>query len=171
MFASWVPRSVFSAGGGRSSVEAWYTTALDIEESLSGIVDSDVRIFVADVIQSFDTVDRVVLDCVLSSLGLPAWFRHVYFEYHAHVRLRFKLACGLGTLWTRDGRIPQECPLSMIFIVALYLPWCKYLHALDGVEPQLQADNLKCVSQNSEKLFSAATFTARYLLQASVCVA
>ena len=31
-FRSWVPDSVRSAGGGRSSVEAWYTTALDIEE-------------------------------------------------------------------------------------------------------------------------------------------
>ena len=31
-FRSWVPDSVFRAGGGRSSVEAWYTTALDIEE-------------------------------------------------------------------------------------------------------------------------------------------
>ena len=29
-FQSWVPDSVFSAGGGRSSVEAWYTSALGI---------------------------------------------------------------------------------------------------------------------------------------------
>ena len=28
-FRSWVPDSVFSAGGGRGSVEAWYATALD----------------------------------------------------------------------------------------------------------------------------------------------
>ena len=49
-FRSWVPDSVFSAGGGRSSVEAWYTTALDIEEVLSGVVDSDTHLFVADVI-------------------------------------------------------------------------------------------------------------------------
>ena len=34
---------VFSAGGGRGSVEAWYTTALDIEEYPSGIVESDGR--------------------------------------------------------------------------------------------------------------------------------
>ena len=59
-------------------------------------VDSHVHLFVADVIKSFDTVDRGVLDAVLSSLGLPGWFRHAYFEYHAHVRLRFKLAAGLG---------------------------------------------------------------------------
>ena len=37
-FRSWVPDSVFSAGGRRSSVEAWYTTALDIEEVLSGLL-------------------------------------------------------------------------------------------------------------------------------------
>ena len=48
-FRSWVPDSVSGAGGGRSSVEAWYTTALDIEEVLSGVVDSDVHLFVADV--------------------------------------------------------------------------------------------------------------------------
>ena len=102
-FESWVPRSVFSAGGGNSSVEAWYSTALDLEESLSGALDSDVHIFVADVVKSFDTVDRGILDYILSRLGLPAWFRHVYFEYHARVRLRFKLTCGLGQSWTRDG--------------------------------------------------------------------
>ena len=53
-FKSWVPDSVFSAGGGRGSVEAWYTTALDIEEVLSGAADSHVHLFVADVIKSFD---------------------------------------------------------------------------------------------------------------------
>ena len=30
-FTSWVPSSVFSAGGERSSVDAWFTTASDIE--------------------------------------------------------------------------------------------------------------------------------------------
>ena len=85
--------------------------------------------FVADVVKSFDIVDRGILDRVLSSLFLPGWFRHAYFEYHAHVRMRFKLASGLGQSWTRDGCIPQACPLSMMFIVALYLPWCRYLSA------------------------------------------
>ena len=31
-FKSWVPNSVFSAEAGRGSVEAWCTSALDIEE-------------------------------------------------------------------------------------------------------------------------------------------
>ena len=58
-----------------------------------------------------------------------SWFRRAYFQYHAHVRLRFKLASGLGEPWTRDGGIPQGCPLSMMFIVAWYLPWYRYLAA------------------------------------------
>ena len=49
-------------GGGRSSVEAWYTAALDIKEVLSGVTDSDVHLFVADVIESFVSVDRGILD-------------------------------------------------------------------------------------------------------------
>ena len=162
-FQSWVPDSVFSCGGWRGSVEAWYTSSLDIEEVLAGAADSHVHLFVADVVKSFDTVDRVILDCVLSRLGLPGWFRHAYFEYHAHVRLRFKLASGLGEPWTRNGGIPQACPLSMMFIVALYLPWCRYLAAQVGVQPQLYADNLKCLSRNPDLLLSAAWFTTRYV--------
>ena len=159
-FKSWVPDSVFSAGCGRGSVEAWYTSALDIEEVLAGATDSDVHLFVTDAI---DTVDRGILDRVLSGLGLPGWFRHAYSEYHAHVRLRFKLASGIGEPWTRDGGIPQGCSLSMMFIVAVYLPWCRYLAAHEGFQPQLYADNLKCVSRDPDLLLSAARFTTGYV--------
>ena len=78
-FNSGGPDSAVSSGGGRSSVEAWYTTTLDIEECLSGIVD--VRVCVADDVKCFDAVDRVVLDNVLRSSGLLVWFRHACFEY------------------------------------------------------------------------------------------
>ena len=163
-FQSWVPDSVFSAGGGRGSVEAWYTSSLDIEEVLAGATDSHVHLFVADVIKSFDTVDRGILDRVLSGLGLPGWLRHAYFEFHARVGLRFKLSSGLGVPWTPDGGIPQGCPLSMMFIVALYLPWCRYLAAEEGVHPQLYADNLKCVSRDPDLLLAAARCSVHYWL-------
>ena len=99
------------------------------------------------------------MDQVLSSLGLPGWFRHAYFKYHVHVRLRFKLATGLlGEPWTREG-----CPLSMMFTVVLNLPWCRYLAAHEGVQPQLYADNLKCVSRDPDLLLKAARFTTGYV--------
>ena len=61
------------------SVDAWYTTSVDIEEVLSNTRHDDFHFFVADVVKSFDTVDRDILDCALGRLGLPAWFRQVYF--------------------------------------------------------------------------------------------
>ena len=51
----------------------------------------------------------------------------------------------------------------MMFIVALYLPWCRYLFAQVGVEPQLFADNLKCVSEDANLLLRAARFTTGYV--------
>ena len=92
-FKSWVPDSVFSAGSGRGSVEARYTSSLDNEEVLSGASDSHLHLFVADVIKSFDTVDRKILDRVLSGLGLPGWFRHAFF-----LSITTMFVCGLSLL-------------------------------------------------------------------------
>ena len=50
---SWLPDSVFSSGRGRSSVDAWYSTALDIEECFESDEDDHVHIFVADVVKNF----------------------------------------------------------------------------------------------------------------------
>ena len=162
-FSSCVPDSVFSAGKGVSSVDAWYATSIDIEEVLSHARHSDFQIFVADVGKSFDTVDRDILDCALGRLGLPVWFRRVYFSFHRDVRLRFKLAVGLGVAWKRDGCIPQGCPLSMVFIVALYTPWCRYLESQASISPQLYADNLKCTSFCVDSVLAAAQYTVSYV--------
>ena len=54
---------------------------LTLKEVLSQTRHSDFHIFVADVVKSFDTVDRDILDCTLGRLGLPAWFRKVYFSF------------------------------------------------------------------------------------------
>ena len=76
------------------------------------MLEDQLHVMVADVIKFFDTVDRSMLDCTFGRLGLPGWFRKAYFAYHSQVRLRFKLATGLGESWCRDGRIPQSlCPV------------------------------------------------------------
>ena len=137
-----MPKSVKSLGNGLSSVEAWFSTALDVLTSTGG---DQLHVMVADVIKSFDTVDRSILDCVLGRLGLPDWFRKVYFSFHSQVRLRFKLAAGLGEPWCRDGCIPQGCPFSMVFIVALYVPWCRRLESLPDIKPHSMLITLNVV--------------------------
>ena len=158
-----MPKSVFSLGSGLSLVEAWFSTALDIEKVLSWVGGDQLHVMVADVFLSFDTVERSILDCALGRLGFPSWFRKVYFSYHNQVRLRFKLAAGLGESWCGDGGIPQGCPLCMVFI-ALYVPWCHHLEALPARKPQLDADNLKCSAECPSPLFAATRFTAQYVL-------
>ena len=69
-------------------------------------------LWLPDVIKSFDTVDRFILDCTLGRLGLPGWFRKTYFAHHSRVRLRFKLAAGLGESWWRDGGDPSRLPFE-----------------------------------------------------------
>ena len=111
----WLPESVFSLGNGLSSVEDWFSTALDIEEVLPRTGGDQLHVMVADVIKSFGLVDRSILDCALGRLGLPDRFRRAHFSFHSQVRLRFKLATGLGEPWCRDDGIPLGCPLSMGF--------------------------------------------------------
>ena len=83
--------------------------------------------------------------------------------FHSQVRLRFKLAAGLGEPWCRDGGIPQGCPLSVVFIVALYVTWCRHLSLCPDVKPQLYVDNLKCSADRPGALFESARFTAQYV--------
>ena len=51
----------------------------------------------------------------------------------------------------------------MVFIVALYVLWCRHLDALPDVKPQLYADNLKCSAVSPRALFESANFTAKYV--------
>ena len=85
---------------------------------------------------------------------MPDWFRKVYLSFHRQVRLRFKLSAGLGEL-CRDGGIPQGCPLSMVFIAALYAPWCRHLDSWPDFKPQFYADNLKCSAERPRALFES----------------
>ena len=69
-------------------VEAWFSTALDIEEVYGPVLVGEqlARHGVADVIKPFDTVDRSILVCSWSRLGLPSWLREGLFF---HIIIRF----------------------------------------------------------------------------------
>ena len=59
----------------------------------------------------------------------------------------------------------------MMFIVALNFPWCWYLGAQEGVEPQLYADKLKCVSRDLlGLLLGMSGCLVKSWLPASVCL-
>ena len=85
----------------KSSVGARHHTSLNIEESLGGVVDDDdVHVFVADVVQSFHTLDRNILESVGGGVGV-CWC---------------VLVCGVVRCVTRCARISCVCPGSRVEI-------------------------------------------------------
>ena len=155
--------SFFSAADGHGSVDAWYSTASDFEEVLSGLSESHVHVFVADVVYPL-----VLLIVVFWISFLGSWDFLLGFVGFISVTMLMSVSGSslpvvLVHLGPGMGAFLTGCPLSMIFIVALYLPWCKALESIPGVRPQLYADNLKCVSGSPAALLSAARFTKMYI--------
>ena len=126
-FRSWFPESVCSAGSGRSSVEAWCIAALDIEEVLSGAVDSHVHVFVADVIKSLDTVDRWILYLVLSSVHQG--------KYKATVNIILKgQPCGMPLSRAHDSLTPAASskPLTNMRVFGSHA--CLHFHICNALQ-------------------------------------
>ena len=153
----------------REWVEGWllpsvFSLLLWILRRFSGTGGDQLHVMVADVIKSFDTVDRSILDCALGRLVcLTGFARSISLFTVRFVSGSSLLLTGLGEPWCRDGGIPQGCPLRVVFIVALYVPWCRHLDSVPDVKPQLYADNLKCSAVSPRALFESANFTARYV--------
>ena len=61
------------------------------------------------------------------------------------------------------GGIPQGCPLSMVFIVALLCSLVSALGKFVDISPQLCADNLKCTSYDVDSVLAAAQYTVSYV--------
>ena len=71
---------------------AWFSTALDIEEVLSGTGGDQLHVMVADVIKSLDTVDRSILVCLVG------------FEWLiSHFIVRFGFGLSLLRAWVNLG--------------------------------------------------------------------
>ena len=83
-------------------------------------------------------------------MGLPGWFRHADFEYHAHVRIA--VSNSLLVLVSSPALVMGGIPLGMSFEYDVHYCFVSALVPLVyllrwGVQPQLYADNLKCVSR------------------------
>ena len=96
-FLTFVLERVCIAGGGRSSVHAFFSTALDPEESLRGVPEHHVHVPAAAAVHPCDTVDRDIL-----------YFYGVWAGLTGFARLRG---------WWHH----QKCPPGVMFALALYL--------------------------------------------------
>ena len=131
----WVPTSVFSLGNGVSSVEAWFSAALDVEEVLAQIGCDQLHITVAGVVKSltlltglFWTVLLVDWDCLLG-LG----------RCTSLITVRFVLGLGWPRAWVSHGVGVTASHRDVLLVWSSLLP-CEYpgtggLEAMPAVRP------------------------------------
>ena len=91
----WIPQSVFRLGNEVSSVEAWFSTALDIEEVLSGAGIISCMSWLLMLSSPLTQWIGVFWTELLVASVYPVVQESV-FSFHNQVRLRFELAAGLG---------------------------------------------------------------------------
>ena len=87
-------------------MDAWYETALEVEEAI--MLGQDFSLAVTDVVKAIDSVRREVLYAFLARLGVTGWLVQVYARFHAGVSTRFKLALGVGGPLAEDGGMPAR---------------------------------------------------------------
>ena len=139
--------SVHGVDNGTTSVLDWYTTSLDFKDSLESGEEGEGRHLwlcysrsVSDVVNSFTTIEKEILDRVPSRLYLPSWFRKsVTLDMLLCV---FFPAAGLGSPWTPHGGVPHGGVPGVCLFVVMSVMCCSFFFL---ITPQLYADSLKCV--------------------------
>ena len=154
---------MFSLGNGSSSVEAWFSTTLDIEGVLAGTGGDQLHVMVADVIRSIDTVDTSILDFALGRLRLPDWFCQTYFSFHSQVRLKLSLLLVLVHLGVGMVVFLRVVHLVWCLLLPCMSLWCCHLESLPDVKQQLYADNSKCSAKRPGAFVDSAKFTAQFV--------
>ena len=112
----WLSSSVYSSSNWFSSIKAWFSDVSDFENDLFGTGCEQLHVLVADVLKSFDTVDRFILDCTLGRFGLPDWFHKASFS------LVIRLT---GLSWTALW-VVLGCLTGSIRLLSLWVQVCRW---------------------------------------------
>ena len=98
-----------------------------------------ISVSFGDVGKSFGAVGSWTLFRSCTAACLVSCF--VFFRYHAAVSLRVKLADVLKGTWDEGWQDPQGMLLVYGVSCCAFVPWCRYLESVDGVRPQLYAND------------------------------
>ena len=138
------------------AVGPWYPVSIDDLSAVRGLGIGDFYRVVSGVHHRLgDFIHAVVVH--RRDEAIREWRNWIREDpmVHPYERLRPDLVLPAPFLQCKPHLTPGESRVD--------LPWCRYLAAHEGVQPQLYADNLKCVSGDPVLLFSAARFTTRYV--------
>ena len=109
---SWQKPTMFAGVPDAGAEDAWWTTALDLEEAhLNGTAFSGGA---TDIWKCFDQLNRQLLYELAKRAGMPVRVLRAYIAFQESLRIHNSVAGGLGKPFSRKCGIPQGCPLSMM---------------------------------------------------------
>jgi hypothetical protein len=134
---TWNNDDIYTVGAGAD--EAWWITALAIEEKL--LKGELVIGGAADLKKAFDQIQRPLLYKLQELGGMPSRIRGPYQRYLETLQVHNVVAEGIGHPYHRPTSIPQGDPLSMLMMAFLLLPWAKLMRSKSAC-PRVLADDV-----------------------------
>ena len=139
---SWKLDGIFAGLPGVGAEDAWYTTAVTLE--LAKLTNTPFLGAAADIWKCFDQICRPLLFAILWTMGIPIGLLQAYQAFLDNLVFINSLAGGLGRPHRRACGIPQGCPLSMLFIAAMFRPWLMLMNTI-GIVGRILADDVMII--------------------------
>ena len=122
------------------------------QEKIAHIFGHDMSSAAVDILTCFDQIIRDVIYLVMEYTGAPHRVIRAYTAMLERLTVYHVIA---GTL--REGHkhscgIPQGCPLPMLFIAIMLLPWCKLMRRMQAT-PKVLADDVFVHTTGEEHLW------------------
>ena len=164
------PDSVFSAGwAGVSSVEAWFSISLDIEQMLSDARQDALHVLCSCCHPVIRRGGQEHFGLCAVTCWVAWWFRRDFFAYHGQGRLGTGLVVSLDTRWRYSSRVPSEHDFSCCTLCALVEVSCTICSLLSvsrkldwGCTPSVCRPS-NCVSHCEQNMIHAAQCTTAHV--------
>ena len=143
--------------------EAWYTMAVKVE--LSRLEQTALIGGSADLQKAFDEIQWGLLYKLLEIGGFPKGILDAYKRFQESLAVHNTIGSHLGVPHFRKCSIPQWCPMSMVFIAFMLMPWALLMLA-KGAEPRVLADDILTYTEGEKAMSTfknAFATTLRFL--------
>ena len=128
---------------GKGAVDAWHTTALDIEFARANIINLAGGSI--DIYKCFDQLNQSQISALAQEAGMPRRILQPYKQYITGMQIQLQVGNTIGRPHQDTASLPQGCPFSLMMAALLLKPWISTMREA-GVTPRCLADDLMVIA-------------------------
>ena len=139
----WDDQALNAGVPGKGAVDAWHTTALDIEFARANNINLAGGSI--DIYKCFDQLNQSQIFALAEEAGMPRRILQPYKQYITGMQIQFQVGNTIGRPHQDTASLPQGCPFSMMMVALLLKPWISAMREA-GVTPRCLADDLMVIA-------------------------